>query len=56
LANREQRIKFGKFQAHKCDKIMLVKLNGEIFAKRCAPATFRSAKKFGEIDPWNAVK
>jgi hypothetical protein len=30
---------------------MLVKLNGEFFAKRHAPADFRSAKKFDEIDP-----
>ncbi len=29
-----------------------MKLNGEFFAKHCAPATFCSAKKFGEIDPW----
>jgi hypothetical protein len=30
---------------------MLVKLNGEYFAKHGAPASFRLAKKFGEIDP-----
>jgi hypothetical protein len=30
---------------------MLVKLNGEFFAKRRAPASFRLAKKFGEINP-----
>jgi hypothetical protein len=28
-----------------------VKLNSEFFTERCAPATFRLAKKFGEIDP-----
>jgi hypothetical protein len=32
---------------------MLVKLNGELIAKRCAPALFRLAKKFGEIGPWS---
>jgi hypothetical protein len=30
---------------------MLVKLNGEFFAKHRAPVDFRSAKKFDEIDP-----
>jgi len=28
-----------------------VKLSGNFFAKRCAPATFCLAKKFGEIYP-----
>ncbi len=32
---------------------MLVKLNGEFFAKRRAPVSFCLAKKFGEIDPWS---
>jgi hypothetical protein len=30
---------------------MLVKLNGEYFAKRRAPASFCLAKKFGKIGP-----
>jgi hypothetical protein len=33
---------------------MLVKLNSEFFTKRRAPASFRLAKNFGEIDPWRA--
>ncbi len=28
-----------------------MKLNSEFFAEPCAPATFRLAKKFGEINP-----
>jgi hypothetical protein len=32
-----------------------VKLNGDFFARRHAPATFCSAKKFGEIDPWRSL-
>jgi hypothetical protein len=35
---------------------MLVKLNGEFFAKRRAPASFRLAKKFGEIAPGGVRK
>ncbi len=29
-----------------------MKLNGEFFAKHCAPAAFCLAKKFGQIDPY----
>jgi hypothetical protein len=31
--------------------ILLEKLSGEFFAKRRSPATFRSVKKFDEIEP-----
>jgi len=37
--------KIGEFSAHKYGIIMLVKLNGKIFAKRCAPTNFCLAHK-----------
>ncbi len=39
------------FDKCSCTSVKM-KFNGNFFAKRCASATFRLGKKFGEIDPW----
>jgi hypothetical protein len=46
--------RFGKFGCSVWSR-MLVKLNSKFFAKHRALASFRLAKKFGEIDPWKKV-
>jgi hypothetical protein len=49
LANGIRQI-LAKFRSRILVTKLLVKLNGELFAKCRAPVTFRLAKKIGEID------
>jgi len=41
----ERQTTFGKFQHTNLAQILLVKLNSEIFAKRCAPTYFCWSRK-----------
>ncbi len=42
---------FGQILIENPSQQVYVEIERQFFSKRCAPATFRLAKKFGEIDP-----